>query len=141
MTEPDPPTAPLWRRLAAGAYDVLPLAALWMAAGAIALPFGREGFIAPGTLWFQLLLLAVTVAYYAASWKRGGQTIGMRAWRVRVRSADPAQPLGWGRALLRFAVALASLGALGIGVLWALIDARGRMWHDVVAKTVVVRVP
>ena len=136
---PSAPAAP-WRRLAAGAYDLLPLAARWMAAGALALPVGRDGFIAPGTLWFQLLLFAVTLAYYAASWKLGGQTIGMRAWRVRVRSATPA-PLDWPRALLRFAVSLLSLAALGAGVWWALFDARRRMWHDIAAGTVVVREP
>ena len=42
----------------------------------------RRG-IAPGTLWYQAYLLAVAFAYYGISWRLGGQTIGMKAWRLR----------------------------------------------------------
>jgi len=72
------------------------------------------------------------------SWSRGGQTIGMRAWRLRVVGADDA-PLRWPRALLRFVVGLISLAALGIGFLWGLFDSQKRTWHDIAAGTLLVR--
>src|SRR5690606_41442182 len=62
----------------------------------------------------QVALLAVTAGYFVISWRRGGQTIGMRAWRIRIVATEGGA-LPWSRALLRFAVALVSLGALGLG--------------------------
>jgi len=131
--------APLWRRLAAGAYDLLPLAAILMIATALVFPITRAG-IAPGTLWFQAYLVLVVFAYYGISWRRGGQTIGMRTWRLRA-VADDGAALSWRQIMLRFAVALVSLGTLGAGFVAALFDPRRRTWHDVAAGTVVVVVP
>jgi uncharacterized RDD family membrane protein YckC len=92
----------------------------------------------PDKLLVQALLLAVTGAYFVISWRRGGQTIGMRAWRLRVVSAD-GNPLETRQALVRFGVSLISLAAVGIGFLWALFDSQNRTWHDVAAGTVMVR--
>jgi uncharacterized RDD family membrane protein YckC len=62
----------------------------------------------------------------------------MRAWRLRVVSAD-GMPLHWPRALLRFAVALVSLSACGIGFLWCLVDHDRRGWHDLASRSRLVR--
>jgi len=69
---------------------------------------------------------------------RGGQTVGMKPWRLRIVGADGG-PIGFRRALLRFAVALVSLAALGLGFLWCLIDRERRAWHDIAAGTLLVR--
>jgi len=83
-------------------------------------------------------LLVVTAAYFVVSWSRGGQTIGMRAWRLRV-VADEGGRLTWSRAGVRFATALLSLGALGAGFFWSLIDRRHRCWHDIASRSTLVR--
>lgn len=139
------PPASLWLRLAAAIYDLFPLLALWMATAALFLivvhgdvdvahpPLGYR-------LGLRLALLAVTAAYFVISWTRGGQTIGMRAWRLRVTGADGAA-LSWPRALLRFVLALVSLAALGIGFLWCLVDRERRGWHDIGAKSAVLHIP
>lgn len=137
--------ASLWLRLAAAIYDLFPLLALWMLTAALVL-FAAHGNVdvAHPSLGYRLTLraalLAVTAGYFVISWSRGGQTIGMRAWRLRVVGMD-GSPLRWPRALLRFAIALVSLGALGIGFLWCLVDRERRGWHDIVARTTVVRLP
>ncbi|HVF34146.1 MAG TPA: RDD family protein [Candidatus Saccharimonadia bacterium] len=128
--------APLWRRLAAGLYDLLPLAAVVMVGTALLFPFTRGG-IEAGTAWYQAWLVLLAFAYYGYSWRRGGATIGMRAWRLRVHSADGGE-LPWGTVALRFVIALLSVAALGAGLLAALFDARRRMWHDRAADTIVV---
>ena len=66
------------------------------------------------------------------------QTIGMRAWRLRVVAAD-GNRVSWSRAILRFFIALVSLAALGAGFWWALVDAQRRTWHDMAACTHMVR--
>jgi uncharacterized RDD family membrane protein YckC len=129
-------------RLAAAAYDLLPLLALWFAATGIALAATGGALDVRrlrDKLIVQALVLLLGAAYFAASWWRGGQTIGMRPWRLRVVRADGTAP-ELGRCLLRFAVALASLAAVGAGFWWALFDPQRRTWHDIAAGTVMVRV-
>lgn len=137
MAEP----APLRLRLAALAYDLLPLLGLWFVAGALALAV-TAGRFDPGDAAHRALarglLVAFTAGYFAISWTRGGQTIGMRAWGLQLVDAHGARP-AWPRALLRFAVALVSLAALGAGFWWALYDADRRTWHDLAAATRMLR--
>ena len=134
--------APLWLRLLAGIYDLLPLLGLWFLAGVLALAL-TGGMLDPHRLAHKLivqgLVLGFSTAYFVTSWSRGGQTLGMRAWRLRAVSCDGGA-IHWPRALLRFGVALISLGTLGIGFVWALFDVERRTWHDLATRTLVVRV-
>jgi uncharacterized RDD family membrane protein YckC len=137
--------ASLWLRIAAAIYDLFPLLALWMLTAGLALLLvhGSVDLAHPSLTWrtgLRLALLAVTAAYFVVSWTRGGQTIGMRAWRLRVVDAagGALPPL---RAMLRFAIACVSLGLFGAGFLWCLVDRRRRSWHDIAARSHVARLP
>jgi uncharacterized RDD family membrane protein YckC len=139
------PTAvspPLLRlRVFAALYDLLPLLGLWFVAAALALLIAGNALDLHSLeykLIVQTLVLALTAAYFVLSWTYGGQTIGMRAWRLRVASADGSR-LSVIRALLRFVVALVSLAALGAGFWWALFDPHKRTWHDMAARTSLLR--
>ncbi|MDE2084993.1 MAG: RDD family protein [Xanthomonadaceae bacterium] len=134
--------APLRLRLAAAAYDLLPLLGLWFAAAVLALAItggALDTHTLAGKFLVQGLALVLSGAYFIVSWSRGGQTIGMRAWKLRMVRAD-GQRVRWPLALLRFVVALLSLAALGAGFWWALVDAQKRTWHDMAADTVWVRI-
>ncbi|HEY6893980.1 MAG TPA: RDD family protein [Rhodanobacteraceae bacterium] len=137
--------ASLWLRIAAGIYDLFPLVALWMATAGIALlvVHGNVDLAHPPLVWrigLRGALIVVTAAYFVISWARGGQTIGMRAWRLRIVS-DDGLAIGWPRAVVRFVVASVSLLAFGIGFAWCLFDRRKRGWHDLAARSVLVRLP
>jgi|KBSMisStaDraftv2_1062788.scaffolds.fasta_scaffold422918_2 uncharacterized RDD family membrane protein YckC len=130
-----------WRLIAA-TYDLFPLLALWFFAtiAAILLTGGAlDVHRLSHKLLVQVLVLAVAAAYFVVSWLRGGQTVGMKPWRLRVVGADGGA-IDLRRALLRFAVALVSLGALGLGFFWCLVDRERRAWHDIAAGTLLVRV-
>ncbi|PIV32606.1 MAG: RDD family protein [Lysobacterales bacterium CG02_land_8_20_14_3_00_62_12] len=132
--------APLWKRLLAGLYDLFPLVALWMIATALWMPFSHGQARLqqePLQSLYRLTLIGVTVAYYAWSWHRGGATIGMRAWRLRVQTEAGAL-LSFRAASGRFAFGLVALACAGIGLGWALFDRKRRMWHDLWPGTVVV---
>jgi len=81
----------------------------------------------------QLFLLAVFAAYFLWCWLRGGQTLAMKAWRIRLEPVSPP------RALLRFLLALL-LVPTGISLLWALFDRERQFLHDRLAGTRLVLV-
>ncbi len=128
----------LFRRLAAIFYDLLLLLALLMVATSlITLPYGMpEG----GALMaFQWLLFAIIpLFFFTWFWWRGGQTLGMRAWRLKVVRMD-GSPLCWGDALKRHFAALLSCLPLGLGFLWILFDPELLAWHDRLSGTRLIR--
>lgn len=142
MSEPDAelPNAPLWRRLLAILYDGLLLAAVLMVATAVLLPLtGGEAIPKRGNTLYQLYLLAVGTGFFALFWRHGGQTLGMRAWRLRLQGAHG--PVSWREAWLRAGAALLSWLPLGLGFAWSLIDRERLAWHDRLSGTRLVVTP
>lgn len=131
--------ATLLRRLAALAYDALLLAALLMCFSLLVLLVRGGRAVAPGTLWFQLCVLAIAGIFFGGFWVHGGQTLGMRAWRIRLVTREGG-PMTWGRALQRFAAAWLSILPMGLGFWWSLFDPERRCWHDLLTDTRVIRV-
>jgi len=145
----------LLRRLGALFYDGLLLIGILFFATAILLPF-RGGQAFQGDLGYSAYLLSVVFVFFGWFWTREGQTLGMRAWKIRLISANGSS-ITWHQAALRFfpgllclgllklgAIAwsgavkwtvLASLAMFGLSFLWALIDREKRCWHDVIANT------
>ncbi|MDH5210391.1 MAG: RDD family protein, partial [Betaproteobacteria bacterium] len=80
----------------------------------------------------QAFLIAVFAAYFLWCWLRGGQTLAMKAWRIRLIEVTPR------KALLRFLLALV-LVPTGVGVAWALVDRDRQFLHDRMAGTRLVR--
>ncbi len=106
---PTPSISPgLFRRLASGIYDAFILIAIWILATLLIMPFTHgqafESFYTHHPvlkLLYQLGLLALGFAFFGGFWTHGGQTIGMRAWKLRVVCIDGSL-LGWRRALIRY---------------------------------------
>ena len=140
--EPQPPG--LLRRLAAVLYDSLLLVALLMVITApLLLLTGGEAIDPhrdPVLEWaYRALLLAATVGFFGVSWTRGGQTLGMASWRLRVLREDGGT-LTWADTVRRLAAAALSWLALGLGWVWLLVDPARRTWHDRLSRTRVVLV-
>lgn len=77
----------IFRLLAAWCYDALILLALFMLLTAMCVLANAGQAIAPGCRWYQALLLVTFVGYQIVSLRGCGQTIGMRAWRLKVVNA------------------------------------------------------
>ena len=71
----------------------------------------------------QALIAICIGGYFLGSWLRGGQTLPMKAWRIRLVGATPA------RALLRLVLAAALLPT-GISIVWALFDRERQFLQD-----------
>ncbi|MFZ5466187.1 MAG: RDD family protein [Pseudomonadota bacterium] len=129
--------AGLLRRLGALFYDWLLIVALWFVLTALLLPFtGGEALPERGPWhWaYQTVLLIVALGFYLWFWRKGGQTLGMRAWRVRLVDEEGETPTL--RAMLRRALwAVPSWGLLGLGVLSMYRDPERRALQDRMSGT------
>jgi uncharacterized RDD family membrane protein YckC len=124
-------------------YDALPVLALWLLVGAVftvgytlAGHSVRENIRPFSALqWLEWLCCwLIAGAYAVLSWRRGGQTLGMRPWRLRV--TDPQGGLAATSLLAkRYAWATLSLLLAGAGFWWAWFDRDRLTWHDRLSGT------
>ncbi|MDD3448925.1 MAG: RDD family protein [Gammaproteobacteria bacterium] len=134
------PPAGFVRRLLAMVYDlILLLAVLYVAMGALLL-ITAGAANQPGSPWLSAYLLLVSFIFYGWFWINGGQTLGLRSWRLRVEEGD-GRPLSWGVAMLRFSLGLLTCLPLGVGFLWMLVDRERRTLYDRLSGTRVVLLP
>lgn len=151
-TSPSPPERPsalLHWRLFSLFYDFWPVLAVWMLIGAVmVVAFTVAGHdthenIRPLTAWWWLewtLCWLAAGAYATLSWRRGGQTLGMRPWRLQVIGAH-GHTASWTALWLRYAVGTLSLAAGGLGFWWAWFDRDRLTWHDRASGTRTRRLP
>jgi len=140
FTAPHAPTAGVLRRLAAASYDALLLGAIWMAA-TLGIVTARGGEpIPPGNPGYQALLLISAALFFITSWLRGGQTLGMRAWRLKVER-ESGEPLDLRTGVVRFLAGMLTVGTGGLGLLWLWIDRDELTWQDRLAGTRVIVLP
>ncbi len=83
---------------------------------------------------FQLYLFLVLGIYFVACWSRGGRTLPMQTWKMRVVRGDGLS-IGIGQAVLRYVLAWLSLVSLGAGFIWAFFDRDRQFLHDRLAGT------
>lgn len=141
--------AGLGRRLGAMLYDGFLVTAIWIAVTVAHMVFFRYvldqqpeeiGTTAGGIWSLRLLLLFFVTLFFVFSWSRGGMTLGMQAWRLRVQTLD-GYSLNLRQCLIRCAVAWLSLLAFGLGYLWVLFDKQRRSWPDIASNTQTVVLP
>jgi len=134
------PPASFLTRLASMVYELLLVTAVLFVAS---LPFlYLVGSAETG--WrhavFQLYLTGVLFAYFSAFWRRSGQTLAMKTWRIRLVDQNGGRPT-LKQCALRFILALIGLLLAGAGFWWALFDRDRQFLHDRMAGTRLVRVP
>jgi uncharacterized RDD family membrane protein YckC len=141
------PTAKLMRRLAAMIYDGFLLFALTLAYATFLLGIkvifnGTDNLedIQPGPIlqWLSFVGWIGTLGgYYYICWRKQGQTLGMKAWRLRLQQSDGALASPE-QCIKRCLSATLSLAAVGIGYLWLLMPNAKGCLHDQYTGTEVV---
>ncbi len=134
------------KRLMAMVYDTLLVVALWMVIAAISVALnGGEAISIESSpratvALFNSALFCATFLFFGFFWTRNGQTLGMLAWRLRVQTMAGGR-LSWGQSLVRFMLAIPSLGLFGIGFLWMLLTDERLALHDRWSSSCVVQLP
>jgi len=148
------------RRLAVFVYEGVLLFGVVFAAGFAYSAATSQRHALQGQTGLQVFVFMVLAAYFVVFWSRGGQTVAMRAWNIRLVTAS-GKPVGRVRALCRylaswvwFAPALITARIAGlhnareiftlvaIGVvayaLLALAHPQRQFWHDALCGTQLV---
>ncbi len=142
------PNALLLKRLAAMAYDGLILmaislgytaAVLFMKVQFLGLTLATGEKAQMGSIGF-VGLVTLLLMFYCFFWRRFGQTIGMKAWRLKLinNNGDPASLR---QCLLRCIYAIISFLLFGIGYWWMLFGTESVTLHDKFSKTQVKQLP
>ena len=127
-------------RLAAFLYDSLLMLAMWFVIGGVFVAAnGGEG-VSQNNPFLPSLMLVIWIWFNLHFWRRGGQTLGMRSWRLRLLSTT-GKPLTYIQCLLRLVMAVPSFALFFLGYIWVLIDKEGLTWHDRYSETRVIREP
>lgn len=165
MTSEYPPASHL-RRMGSLFYDILIVVFVLMIFSGIVIKelFVETGLVAEGSWVSLLFMLVVIYAYFAWTWTHYGQTIGLRAWRIKLIT-DNGKLISLRQASLRFITALPGWSLLFYGVvaqfeaskgilrwnishpeyltlvalLWLMWDSRPGNWRDRLSHTLVVR--
>ena len=95
------PTPGLLRRMAAFVYEGTLLFGVLFVAGYLYSSLTQQRHALQGQTGLQGFTFLVLAIYFVVFWTRGGQTVAMRAWNVRLVTAD-GKPVGQARALARY---------------------------------------
>jgi uncharacterized RDD family membrane protein YckC len=152
-------SASLWRRLAAMVYDSLLIFSILVIVGLTTLPFTNALGVSRDNIFLRLYIFSALFVFLAWFWTHGGQTLGMRAWKLKLVQAD-GTPVSWILALFYYLVSLPMWGFLifviavnagmipapallahtphwllyGFALIWFVIDHLPNNWRERIAK-------
>ena len=133
-------TIGLLRRLASIFYDCLLLFSLLFFGSFLALPFTSGEAIPSDNLIYPISLFCGCYFYFVWQWVKGGQTLGMRAWRCRLMQVHGNRP-SWHSASVRFLLAIISWTVFGMGYWMALFRDDRKTFHDLYSNTYLILEP
>jgi uncharacterized RDD family membrane protein YckC len=121
------PPAGWWRRFAASLIDAIVIGVVSGILRAIL-----------GTSTGEGIGILISLGYFTYFHGRTGQTPGNAVLGIRVVDVRDhiGEPIGYGRAALRWLVSIVSFVVLFLGYLWMLWDADKQTWHDKAAGSV-----
>ena len=119
---------PLLRLYSSLIYELFALAPLWMVAGFFFIFFFDGFFGEYQRLIFQIYLWLISGVYLTYCWTTSGQTLAMRAWKLKIISSRGhlTNKLAW----IRYVFVTFSALAGAIGFIWALANKKHIYLHD-----------
>jgi len=138
MTDINLPSAGIIRRIAAMTYDALLLVAVLFVATAIAVALNKGQAVEHPLYYLSLAL--ISYLFFCWFWTHGGQTLGMRTWRLKLVTSS-GEKMSWPHASRRFLLALIALLPFGAGLFWLILDPDRLTVHDRLSASKIVFIP
>ena len=129
----------LLRRFGVMFYDsILLIAVLFFASLPIVIPLSitTEHYLYP---FFIAYIYLVGFLFFGWFWTHGGQTLGLKTWRIKLTS-DTSNSVSWKQALLRYIASLLCWLSLGIGFIWCYTNRERLAWNDLWSNTRLTRI-
>ncbi len=117
------------KRIAACGYELLILIAIWLICAGVFIALFGDATAGLKRFALQLSLWSITGAYFVWCWKKSGQTVAMKTWKLRLVSQS-GLPLTYQQLVLRYIFASFGLFAAGAGFLWMVFDRESLFLHD-----------
>lgn len=118
MSQQSIPKATAIKRILAFIYDLFLIVPLMMLSALIWLPFNNGLAIEPGNSLYPFMISTATILtptlFYAYFWHKGGQTLGMRSWRLRIVNIA-GNPLTPRQSATRAVLLILSLVLISVG--------------------------
>ncbi len=128
----------LIRRLGAVFYDIfLSFSLVFFVAGVVIIVFTGDDTEA-NNLLFYTTVLPVSYLYFALSWVKGRQTLGMKAWKFQVVQ-HTGESITHKQAFIRFVTGVLSFAFFGLGFAYQLFNKDKLSWHDKISKTLLIK--
>ena len=140
------PPVGLIRRIMAIFYDFFLLIAILFLATAIFNALLNQGKALaaenPYTTFLSFYLGSIIFLYFGWFWTHGGQTLGMKTWKIKLisneRETTNFWAISWKQVFIREATAIISCLCLGLGFFWSVFDNKKRCWHDMASNTTLI---
>ncbi|MFK7858889.1 MAG: RDD family protein [Granulosicoccus sp.] len=123
----------LFRRIAAFLYDCLLLIAIYFVITAAVIPLNDGEAIQHWS--YKLFLVMVAFLFFDWFWRHGGQTLGMRAWRIRLEGTEH-EKITFKQSIHRY---LLGLIAFGFTLFFMFLNSTQQALHDKLSKTRIVK--
>lgn len=129
----------LLRRLGAMSYDMfLAFSLAFFIVGVILIVFFEKQ--AQTNIWMFFVYLLTSYFYFTWSWVKGGQTLGMKAWKFHIEQTN-GQRITHKQAFVRFVLSILSFLLAGLGFVYQLFDSRNLALNDKFSNTRLMKNP
>jgi uncharacterized RDD family membrane protein YckC len=124
----------LFKRLVVMFYDaILLIAVLFFASIVFVVPLDIK-YGDPLYPLYIIYIYSVGFLYLGWCWTHGGQTLGLKTWKLKLASRT-GNEVSWREAFLRYFASLLCWLSLGIGFLWCYTNKERLAWNDLLSKT------
>lgn len=129
----------LLRRLGAMSYDIfLAFSLAFFIVGIILIVFFEKQ--AQTNIWMFFVYLLTSYFYFTWSWVKGGQTLGMKAWKFHIEQTN-GRRITHKQAFMRFISSILSFLPAGFGFMYQLFDSCNLALNDKFSNTRLMKNP
>ena len=128
----------LWRRIASMFYDSVLIVALLIVMSLPLISFNiQENIILKTTV--QVYSYLIIQYFFVWFWVNSSGTLGMKSWKIKIVDIN-GNKITYRKAILRFNIAIISILIFGIGFILSIFRKDRKCLHDIISKTILIKI-